>query len=110
MGTTSTPDRRNDPTVPGYGSADIHDYDARRSAARCAELQERVAELQTALDSRVVIEQAKGVLAERHGLTVDVAFTILRRYARDHNLRIHDLAADVVNGHRLASGAVSTAS
>jgi len=68
--------------------------------ARAAELQRqrRTAEqLQQALDSRIVIEQAKGMLAAAHGISVDNAFTILRKYSRDHNARIHDVAAAVVN-------------
>lgn len=54
------------------------------------------AQLQTALVSRVVIEQAKGVLAERGELTMDGAFQVLRKHARDHNLRLHDVARGVV--------------
>ena len=49
-------------------------------------------QLQTALTSRVVVEQAKGVLAQHHGLTMDAAFDQLRRYARAHNLRLADVA------------------
>jgi AmiR/NasT family two-component response regulator len=59
-------------------------------------LAERNAQLQQALESRIVIEQAKGVLAERFGLPPDDAFRLLRRGARNHRLRIHRLAADVV--------------
>lgn len=54
------------------------------------------AKLQTALVSRVVIEQAKGVLAERGDLTMDNAFQVLRKHARDHNLRLHDVARGIV--------------
>jgi transcriptional regulator with GAF, ATPase, and Fis domain len=58
---------------------------------------ELVAEqLQTALNSRIVIEQAKGFLAERLGSTVEDAFRVLRRYARDHNRKLTDVAADIV--------------
>ena len=55
-------------------------------------------QLQTALNNRVSIEQAKGVIAERHSVSMDVAFEALRRYARDNNLKLHDVAGGVVSG------------
>lgn len=55
-------------------------------------------QLQTALTSRVVIEQAKGVLAERGQLGMDEAFDRLRRYARGRNLLLAEVARDVVAG------------
>ena len=55
-------------------------------------------QLQTALNSRVVIEQAKGKLAERLGLDMDQAFSLLRKYARARNLRLSDLAQAVIDG------------
>ncbi|MEU4095014.1 GAF and ANTAR domain-containing protein [Streptomyces sp. NPDC026673] len=55
-------------------------------------------QLQAALESRVVLEQAKGVLAERWGVGVDEAFTALRRYARTHRVRLTELARGVVTG------------
>jgi len=58
----------------------------------------QVEQLQGALDSRIVIEQAKGILAERHGEAVDLAFQRLRQHARSHSVRLHDVAADVVAG------------
>jgi GAF domain-containing protein len=54
-------------------------------------------QLQSALTSRIAIEQAKGVLAARNGLTMDAAFDALRRHARDHNLKLTSVAHDVVN-------------
>ena len=55
-------------------------------------------QLQVALNSRVLIEQAKGVLAERTGNGMAQAFQWLRRYARDHNRRLVDVAQDLIDG------------
>jgi GAF domain-containing protein len=54
--------------------------------------------LQAALNSRIVIEQAKGVLAERLGYSVGEAYQALRWYARNHNLHLREVAATVVSG------------
>lgn len=61
------------------------------------------AQLQSALNSRIVIEQAKGVLAERRQISVDEAFTLLREHARNHNMRLSDVARDVAEGSATAS-------
>jgi transcriptional regulator with GAF, ATPase, and Fis domain len=55
-------------------------------------------QLQAALNSRVLIEQAKGVLAERLRLPVDQAFAILRNGARSHNRQLSELAQAIVDG------------
>jgi len=55
-------------------------------------------QLQTALNSRVLIEQAKGILAERLHLDVADAFALLRSGARNHNRRLSDLARAIVEG------------
>lgn len=55
-------------------------------------------QLQEALDSRVVLEQAKGVLAERHRIHPDEAFAQLRARARGQRRRLRDVAAEVVAG------------
>jgi len=66
---------------------------------RAIRQQELVAgQLQAALHSRVMIEQAKGILAERHRVSPDQAFLILRRYARNHNHALTTLASDVIDG------------
>jgi GAF domain-containing protein len=60
--------------------------------------------LNQALNSRIVIEQAKGMIAEREGVDMEAAFVALRSYARNHNLRLADLAGDVVAGSLTAVG------
>jgi transcriptional regulator with GAF, ATPase, and Fis domain len=55
-------------------------------------------QLQTALNSRVIIEQAKGKLAERLGLDMDQAFRLLRDSARVRNLRLSGLAQAFIDG------------
>jgi GAF domain-containing protein len=58
-------------------------------------------QLQYALNSRVVVEQAKGMVAERSGLTMVQAFELLRGHARSHNIKLTDVAASVVGGEVL---------
>jgi len=60
-------------------------------------------QLQTALNSRVIIEQAKGVLAQRGDLSMDGAFDRLRSYARHHNLRLTDVARQIVTADLAAN-------
>ena len=55
-------------------------------------------QLETALESRVVIEQAKGVVAERNRVDVDEAFALIRRIARDSNRLLVDTAKGIVDG------------
>jgi GAF domain-containing protein len=61
-------------------------------------------QLQSALNSRVVIEQAKGMLAQANRLDLQEAFAMLRRYSRSHNLGISLVATSVVNGKLPPSG------
>jgi transcriptional regulator with GAF, ATPase, and Fis domain len=65
-------------------------------------------QLQTALTSRIVIEQAKGVVAERLHVDMDQAFTLLRDTARGHNRRLSDLAHAIVDGSEQIPAAPST--
>jgi GAF domain-containing protein len=70
--------------------------------ASSAQQQQRTAEqLQQALNTRLIIEQAKGVLATQRQTTVDEAFKTLRKYAREHHARIHDVSRAVVKGDLL---------
>jgi len=57
-----------------------------------------VDQLQHALRSRIVIEQAKGMLAERTGVSLEAAFEQLRRFARNNHRRLHDVCRDVIDG------------
>jgi AmiR/NasT family two-component response regulator len=67
--------------------------------ASAARQHQRTAEqLQQALTTRLIIEQAKGVLATQRQLNTDQAFLLLRKHARDHHTRIHDVARAVVDG------------
>jgi ANTAR domain/GAF domain len=73
------------------GAGIVQTRDADRSAIV-------VEQLQHAVDGRIVIEQAKGVLAERHALSMDAAFGVLRRFARDQNYKLTDVAIGVICG------------
>ena len=66
--------------------------------AQLDSLLDPTAQLQVALDSRVVIEQAKGVLAERMQMTPETAFDVLRANARRRRVPLHELAQLVVAG------------
>jgi hypothetical protein len=59
-------------------------------------LLERTIQLQTALDSRIVIEQAKGIIAERESITPAEAFEKIRLQARSRQMKLHDLAAEII--------------
>jgi hypothetical protein len=59
---------------------------------------ERRAQLEHALQSRVAIEQAKGIVAERYGLELDDAFELIRRASRTHRIKLHDLVRRIRPG------------
>jgi len=67
-------------------------------AAEVHRQQATVTQLRSALSSRIIIEQAKGVLAERWHVAPDAAFAELRRHARRTQRRLADLALEVVQG------------
>ena len=76
-------------TVPAHPMpADVHDVQG---------LRRENAQLRHALESRILIEQAKGVLAERYDLAVEEAFALLRYAARTSRRNLHELASEVVD-------------
>ena len=92
-------------TEPGRLSADdLHLGQALAATASLALVAERNsadkdalnAQLHTALQSRVILEQAKGLLAQSGDLDMEQAFAVLRRYARDHNQKLSHVAAQAV--------------
>lgn len=84
--------------------ADAHVVQALADVATIGLMQERTIrrnellaeQLQTALNSRIVVEQAKGALSQLRGITVDEAFQLLRGHARSHNTRLSEVAQQVV--------------
>jgi response regulator NasT len=64
-------------------------------------LETKVEQLESALDRRAVIERAKGILMERHGLDDRAAFEQLRDHARSQSRRVVDVARAVTEGHAL---------
>ncbi|MEU2791203.1 GAF and ANTAR domain-containing protein [Streptomyces sp. NPDC007100] len=63
-----------------------------------AEMEQVLGQLQTALDSRLVIEQAKGALSVRLNVSLDEAFQRLRAHARSHQRQLTELSAQVARG------------
>jgi AmiR/NasT family two-component response regulator len=59
---------------------------------------ERRAQLEHALESRISIEQAKGIVAERYGLDVEEAFELIRRTACSHRMKLYDLVRAIRPG------------
>jgi GAF domain-containing protein len=65
-----------------------------------------IEQLHHALDNRVVIEQAKGMLANQAFANVEVAFTMMRKYARNHNFRLAEVAQALIEGRLTAEALV----
>jgi transcriptional regulator with GAF, ATPase, and Fis domain len=88
----------------GLDEADVEIVQALADVAAIGLLQERAIrhgevlteQLQGALNSRVIIEQAKGAIAQAHNVTVDAAFDRIRVYARRTNSRLSDVARMIV--------------
>jgi transcriptional regulator with GAF, ATPase, and Fis domain len=94
-------------TEPGrLSEADLGIGQAMADVATVGLLQERAiaarellaAQLQAALTSRVLLEQAKGMLAQRADLSLDQAFQLMRGYARSNNRKLGDVAAHIIDG------------
>lgn len=92
-------------------SADVEAAQALADVATIAVLQHRASleaqvineQLNHALNTRILIEQAKGMVAERQGLDMEQAFSALRRHARDNNRRLVDVAQAVIDGTLVAA-------
>lgn len=90
----------------GLDETDVNTAQALADVATIAILQHRTAldaqtlndQLNHALNSRIIIEQAKGIVGERSGVDMEQAFSLLRAHARDNNLRLVDLANDIISG------------
>jgi AmiR/NasT family two-component response regulator len=86
--------------------ADVDAAQALADVATIAILQHRAAleaqllneQLQYALNSRIAIEQAKGMIAERYGANMEQAFRMLRNHARNHNLQLAGVAQSLIDG------------
>ncbi len=97
-----------DVTTPGLAADDLDIAQTFADVATIAVLQDRAhvqaqrlnEQLQSALSSRVIIEQAKGMVAESRQVNIDVAFDELRRAARSSSSKLSELAAEVVDGRR----------
>jgi AmiR/NasT family two-component response regulator len=74
---------------------------ALRRYEEMARLQVKVDQLESALERRALIERAKGILMERHGLDERGAFDLLRDHARAQSRRVVDVARTVDEGHAL---------
>jgi GAF domain-containing protein len=96
------------------GDDDVRVAQAMADVATIGILQERAirdsrafsAQLERALDSRILIEQAKGIVAEHNRINVDEAFALLRGFARGHNRLLAETCGQVIDGS-LSPGALS---
>jgi len=66
------------------------------NASKLRQQEQLTEQLQTALESRTVIEQAKGVIAARHGVSIDEAFELIRRHARSRQVTVRGVADAIV--------------
>jgi AmiR/NasT family two-component response regulator len=86
------------------GAIDI----AVRRQSEMARFEKAVEQLEGALDRRAIIERAKGILMERHGISEREAFELLRAHARSNNRRVVEVALSVTEGAALLPKKVSS--
>lgn len=105
------------PELGAMPTADIHAAQALADVATIAVLQHRAAfdaqtvndQLSAALNTRVVIEQAKGMVSEGRRVTMEEAFAMLRSHSRNSNVRLVDVARAIIE-RRLDAGALNVGS
>ena len=89
-------------TMDAYDEDDVqvaHAYAAH--AATALSVTHEISTLHTALETRHTIGLAQGILMQRYGLTVDQSFQVLRRTSQSHNVKLRELAEEVVADHGL---------
>jgi GAF domain-containing protein len=99
------------------GAQRLHAAESMAKAATIGIVHQRLAEqsavltgqLQHALTSRIGVEQAKGVLASRHGIDLETAFEMMRRAARNSNRKLIEIAREVTSAHDQLAGRVAPA-
>lgn len=107
---TTTPDALDeDALAVGQALADVATIALLHERAS-RERKVMIEQMQSALNSRLAVEQAKGILAHRTGITVGAAFDLLERYAHDHDLRLLDVAHAVVNNEPVVAELVADVS
>ena len=80
---------------------------AAQGAVALAESQQ-VAQLQNAALSRTIIGQAEGILMERFQITADQAFAVLRRVSQENNVKLYQVASELVVTREIPAAAVRT--
>ena len=99
IGTELAPQARRhlQAALDGPSALDADTHRALNEALQCIDLLEaQVHQLETALESRIVIEQAKGVLAARSGEPVEAAFEVLRKRSQLQNRKLREIAGEIV--------------
>jgi GAF domain-containing protein len=72
-----------------------------RQAASTLDTIRQLETLRVAVDARTLIGQAQGILMERFGLNAEQAFSVLRRYSQDRNVKLRNVAEDVIESRTL---------